>query len=75
MLGLTILTALWPEWIELVFDVSPDDGSGLLEWAILAGLAVACALMGLLARREWHLATMASRLVGTGQVQFASSRS
>lgn len=34
------LTAAWPEWIEEIFGVDPDGGSGALEWALVALLAV-----------------------------------
>jgi len=48
-----VLTLLWPDWIEIVFRVDPDNHSGSFEWA-LAGVAVAIAvLFGILARREW----------------------
>lgn len=47
-LVLLVLTAAWPEWIEAIFGVEPDGGSGALEWALVVVLAV-CAF-GL----PWH---------------------
>jgi hypothetical protein len=47
-LVLLVLTAAWPEWIEAIFGVEPDGGSGALEWALVAVLAV-CALA-----LPWH---------------------
>jgi hypothetical protein len=62
MLG--ILTIFWHDWIEAVFGTAPDHGSGLLEWGVVAGLAVVAALMGLLARAEWRRAGTAALLAG-----------
>jgi hypothetical protein len=55
--ALAIVTAVTPDWIELVFNVDPDEGSGLLEWGfVLAGI-VAVVLL-LLARLEWRRSRM-----------------
>lgn len=52
----TGLSAIVPlisrEWIEIVFGVDPDHGSGGLEWLIVAALAVAALIAGALARSE-----------------------
>ena len=53
-LGTALLTALWHDWIELVFKVDPDRGSGLLEWSIVGVLAVTAVVLALLARAEWR---------------------
>jgi hypothetical protein len=34
------ITVLIPQWIERVFHVDPDRGSGALEWLIVGALAV-----------------------------------
>ncbi|GAA1109805.1 ABC transporter permease [Kitasatospora arboriphila] len=49
-----IVTLAWPDWIEQVFGVDPDQHSGALEWVIVA-LAF-CATIGFatLARGEWR---------------------
>jgi hypothetical protein len=49
-----VITLISREWIEVVFRVDPDRGSGLLEWAIVVALAVATVAFGLLARLEWR---------------------
>ena len=50
---LAIITAIWHEWIEIIFGVDPDSGNGALEWGIVTALAAATVLLGLLARAEW----------------------
>ena len=51
LFGVTLLTR---EWIELIFGVDPDNGSGALELAIAIGLLAVSIVSGLLAVREWR---------------------
>ena len=37
---LAVVTWFMPQWIEAVFNVDPDRGSGVLEWVIVATLGV-----------------------------------
>ena len=56
---LCLLTLINQEWIELIFRVDPDHGSGALEWAIVGGLAVLSLASAVLARLEWrHTSTL-----------------
>jgi undecaprenyl pyrophosphate phosphatase UppP len=52
--ALAVITFFWHDWIELVFKVDPDEGSGALEWGIVVAFAVAAIVAGSLARLEWR---------------------
>jgi hypothetical protein len=52
--ALFLLTLVSRDWIEEVFGVEPDAGSGALEWAIVAGLAILAIALALGARHEWR---------------------
>jgi hypothetical protein len=54
-----LATLLWREWIELVFHVDPDGGSGALEWLIVAVAALAAVACAALAPLEWRRAAPA----------------
>jgi len=47
------VTVAWPDWVEGVFGVDPDAGSGALEWGLVAALLGVTLMFGLLARREY----------------------
>jgi hypothetical protein len=51
---LAILTLFWRDWIEAMSGFDPDRHSGSLEWAVVAGLLLACVFVGLAARSEWR---------------------
>jgi hypothetical protein len=52
--ALTAVTLVSPGWIESIFPVDPDGGSGLLEWTIVITLAVITLMLSVLARLEWR---------------------
>ncbi len=49
---LTLVTAAWHDWIEIVFGVEPDAGGGALEWGLVVALAAVTLLLALAARRD-----------------------
>jgi hypothetical protein len=49
---LAVLTAIWPQWIEEVFGVEPDQGSGSFEWLVVLSLGIVAAISAEVARRE-----------------------
>lgn len=51
---LAIVTIFWQDWIEAVFGVDPDHGSGSAEWAAVVVLALAAAGFAAGARIEWR---------------------
>ena len=52
--ALALLTFLVPQWIEAVFAVDPDAGSGTAEWLIVCGAAVAALSCAVPAARGWR---------------------
>jgi MFS superfamily sulfate permease-like transporter len=53
ILGLaTILTAVWPNWIEGLFGFDPDGGNGTTEWWNVVVLAVTTIAVAALARHD-----------------------
>ncbi len=50
----TVLSLIWPQWIEAIFDASPDGGDGSAERAIAIVFLVATLAFSVLARKEWH---------------------
>ena len=51
---LLVLTLVTEEWIEAIFEASPDGGSGELEWLITGGFVTATVISLVLARLEWR---------------------
>jgi hypothetical protein len=56
---LFVITLLWHDWIEIIFTVDPDQGSGLLEWLIVGALLVVTSALFVLALYEWRKAQAA----------------
>ncbi|RVU23065.1 ABC transporter permease [Streptomyces antnestii] len=59
---LFLVTLIWPNWIEAVFGVDPDQHSGALEWTVVAVALCATLTFSLLARGEFRRArTLSTR--------------
>jgi len=53
-LTLAVITAIWRDWIEIVFGVDPDKHSGSLEWAIVVACLAIAVICGAAARAQWR---------------------
>ncbi len=53
---LAVVTLVWPTWIESLFGVAPDAGSGEAEWLVVAALAAGAVVLALLGVRHLRLA-------------------
>jgi hypothetical protein len=51
---LTVLVVAWPDWIERVFGVDPDAGSGASEWGIALAFIVVTLTLAALTGRTWR---------------------
>lgn len=57
---LFVVTLVWRDWLELVFGIDPDNGSGAVEWLIVGVTAALALTCWLLARVEWRRARPAT---------------
>jgi DNA-binding NarL/FixJ family response regulator len=49
-----ILTLFTRDWIEARTGFDPDRNNGSFEWTIVAALFLACILLSIIARADWH---------------------
>jgi hypothetical protein len=52
--ALLVMTLVWKDWIEIVFNIDPDAGSGAVEWAVVAITLLLTLAFVALARSEWR---------------------
>lgn len=51
---MVVLTVAAPNWIEQIFDSSPDHGSGETEWLLTAAALVAALVFASITALEWR---------------------
>lgn len=56
---LFLVTLVRRDWIEALFGIDPDSGSGSVEWLIVGSLLVATLALFSLAAYEWRRAPVA----------------
>ena len=56
---LFIITLVQRDWIEIIFNVDPDNRSGTLEWLIIGSALVVIITLFTLANYEWRKARTA----------------
>jgi hypothetical protein len=50
---ITVVTVLWPDWIERLTAVEPDAGSGSAEWGLVLASGAVAIIVATLARRDY----------------------
>ena len=58
---LLVATLISREWIEVVFGVDPDRGSGSLEWVVVGIATLLAVVSSVIARAEWRRASHSFR--------------
>ena len=58
---LAIITLFWHDWIETIFGVDPDKGTGSTEWLAIVILMIVTTILAADARLEWRRALLAQR--------------
>lgn len=53
------ITLVWRSWIEIVFNIDPDNRSGTLEWLIVGTLLMMTLVLFTMAGYEWRRARAA----------------
>ena len=55
---MAVVTFFWHDWIETVFGVDPDKGSGSAEWLVVVILLLVTVMLAVVAGLEWRRAQM-----------------
>jgi hypothetical protein len=60
---MTLVTLFWHDWIEVIFRVDPDKGSGSAEWLVVVLLSLVTVMLAVAARIEWRRTQVAEAFV------------
>jgi len=61
---LALASLVQPEWVEAALGLDPDAGSGAVEWAVTILATAIALLLAWLARVEWILGRVGSKIEG-----------
>jgi len=64
---LTVVTLVWPTWIESLTGLEPDAGSGETEWWLVVVLGLVTIALGLIGARDYRLASRLRPDAATGR--------
>jgi hypothetical protein len=53
---LFVITLVWRDWIEIIFNIDPDNRNGSLEWLIVGVLLAVTLVLFTMAGFEWRRA-------------------
>jgi hypothetical protein len=51
---LSVVTPIWPDWIEAISGWDPDQHDGSAEWMIVTALLIVTVSVLAMAAREWQ---------------------
>ena len=51
---LSVVTPIWPDWIEAISGWDPDQHDGSAEWMIVTALLIVTVTMLAMVAREWE---------------------
>jgi hypothetical protein len=62
---LSVVTPIWPDWIEAISGWDPDQHDGSAEWMIVTALLIVTVSVLAMAAREWQQLKVAEASLAT----------
>jgi hypothetical protein len=59
-----VVTLIWRDWIEALFRIDPDAGSGSVERFVALGCGASALILAAVSSREWRRSTRLERAPG-----------